>query len=173
MPTDDEITFADHAGRFYVRRYGMAPVVGRLLGYLGVCDPREQSIAELAEALLASRSAIAGAVNHLENLGLIRRTRAAGERMDRVCVDMSSPRATGFELSEFEEQRELAQEGLRILAGAPLERRAVLLEWVAFIDFWLEKLPVLEQEWKQRREALRASGELPTTPSPHRGGAAS
>src|SRR6266508_1539538 len=79
MPSDGEITFADHAGRFYARRFGMAPMVGRLIGYLAVCDPREQTISELAEALLASRSAIAGAVNYLENLGLIRRSRAAGD----------------------------------------------------------------------------------------------
>ena len=117
MPTDGEITFADHAGRFYSRRYGMAPMVGRLLGYLAVCDPREQSIAELADALLASRSAIAGAVSTLETLGLIRRSRAAGERMDRVSIDMSSRRATGFDISEYEEQGELAREGLRLLEG--------------------------------------------------------
>jgi DNA-binding transcriptional regulator GbsR (MarR family) len=78
MPTDAEITFADHAGRLYARRYGMAPVVGRLLGYLAICDPREQSIAELAEALLASRSAIAGAVKTLEQLG---RSAATGPRV--------------------------------------------------------------------------------------------
>ena len=41
MPTDGEITFADHAGRFFVRRFGMAPMVGRLIGYLAVCDPPE------------------------------------------------------------------------------------------------------------------------------------
>src|ERR1035437_11115516 len=35
MPSDGEITFADHAGRFYARRFGMAPMVGRLIGYLG------------------------------------------------------------------------------------------------------------------------------------------
>ena len=27
MPSDGEITFADHAGRFYARRFGMAPMV--------------------------------------------------------------------------------------------------------------------------------------------------
>ncbi len=172
MPSDGEITFADHAGRFYARRYGMAPMVGRLLGYLGVCDPREQSISELADALLASRSAIAGAVTTLENLGLIRRSRSAGERMDRVCIDLSSPRAMGFDIAEYEEQRELAREGLRLLADAPPERRAVLLEWVAFADFLVDRLPVLEQEWKQRREALRAAGELPDPPAQHRGGKA-
>ena len=59
VPTDAELTFADHMGRFYARRYGFPPMVGRLLGYLSVCEPPEQSIGELAEALLASRSAIA------------------------------------------------------------------------------------------------------------------
>jgi hypothetical protein len=160
MPTDGEITFADHMGRFYARRYGMAPMVGRLLGYLAVCDPREQSITELADALLASRSAIAGAVNSLESLGLIRRSRAAGERMDRVRIDMSSPRATGFDMSEYEEQGDLAQEGLRLLADAPAERRAVLLEWAALSEFLVERLPLLEKEWKERRGALLAAAEL-------------
>jgi DNA-binding MarR family transcriptional regulator len=136
-------------------------MVGRLMGYLAVCDPREQSIAELADALLASRSAIAGAVNTLESLGLIRRTRTAGERMDRVCVDMSSQRATGFDLTEYQEQGELAREGLRMLADAPPERRAILLEWAAFADFLVEQLPLMEQEWKERRQKLRAAGELP------------
>ncbi len=170
MPTDGEITFADHAGRFYARRYGMAPMVGRLLGYLAVCEPRDQSISELADALLASRSAIAGAVTSLENLGLIRRSRAAGERMDRVCIDMSSQRALGFDLTEYEEQGELAREGLRLLADATPERRAVLLEWAAFSTFLVDRLPVLEQEWRDRREALRAAGELPDPQAPQRGG---
>ena len=68
MPTDAEITFADHMGRFYARRYAFPPMVGRLLGYLAVCDPPDQTIGELAEALLASRSAIAGAVKVLETI---------------------------------------------------------------------------------------------------------
>jgi DNA-binding MarR family transcriptional regulator len=161
MPTDAEITFADHAGRFYARRYGMAPMVGRLVGYLAVCEPREQSIGELAEALLASRSAIAGAVSTLENLGLVRRSRAAGERMDRVRIDLTGPKAMGFDISEYEEQAALAREGLDLLADAPPARRAVVTEWAAFADFLVERLPVLEQEWKARREALRAAGDLP------------
>ena len=160
VPTDAEITFADHAGRLYARRYGFAPMVGRLIGYLSLCDPREQTIAELADALLASRSAITGAVNTLENLGLVHRSRAAGERMDRVHIDLTG-RAFGFDVSEYEEQADLAREGLEVLADASAERRAVLLEYAAFADFLVERLPLLEQEWKARREALRKAGELP------------
>ena len=72
MPRDEEITFADHMGRFYARRYAFPPMVGRVLGYLLVCEPRDQTIAELSEALLASRSAITGALNVLERLHAIR-----------------------------------------------------------------------------------------------------
>ena len=170
MPSDGEITFADHAGRFYARRFGMAPVVGRLIGYLAVCDPREQSISELAEALLASRSAIAGAVNVLENLGLIRRSRAAGERMDRVRIDMSSSHAMGFDVSEYREMADLAREGLGLLAEAPPQRKALLLEAAAFADFLVQRMPVWEQEWNAHHEALVATGELPDDSTARRGG---
>ncbi len=164
MPTDAELTFADHAGRFFVRRYGMAPVVGRLLGYLMICDPREQGLTELADALLASRSAISGAVKALEQLGLVHRTRAAGERMDRVGVDLTSQRAFGFDPAEYQEQADLAREGLAMLADAPPERRTALLEWAAFADWLTAQMPEWEKAWKTYRDALQASGELPGPP---------
>jgi hypothetical protein len=162
VPTDAEITYADHVGRFYARRYAFPPMAGRLLGYLTVCDPPEQSIGELAEALLASRSAIAGAVKVLETAThAISRSRAAGERMDRVRVDLSSPQAMGMDTSEYEELSALAQEGLQVLGDAPLERQAALLEMSAFAEFLVERMPVLQQEWNARRAALVAAGDLP------------
>jgi DNA-binding MarR family transcriptional regulator len=155
-------------GRFYARRYAFPPMVGRLLGYLAVCDPPEQSVGELAEALLASRSAIAGAIKVLETSHAVRRSRVAGERMDRVRIDLSSPQALGMDISEYEELSELAREGLEVLAAAPAQRRAILLEMSAFADFLLEQVPRLEQEWNARRAALVAAGELPE--QPRRGG---
>lgn len=165
MPSDAEVTFADHAGRLYSRRYGMAPMVGRLLGYLMICEPREQSIGELAEALLASRSAISSAVNTLEQLGLICRARAAGERMDRIVVDRTSRRAFGFDPSEYEELAALAREGLSVLADAPPRRRAVLLEVAAFADWLIDRLPEWEQDWNAHRQQLHQAGELPDPPA--------
>jgi DNA-binding transcriptional regulator GbsR (MarR family) len=155
-------------GRFYARRYGFPPMLGRLIGYLSVCDPPDQSIGELAEALLASRSAIAGAVKGLEVFHVVRRSRAAGERMDRVRIDLSSPQAMGMDISEYEELREMAREGLEVLQDKPMERRAVLLEVSAFADFLVEQMTRMQQEWEARREALVAAGELPQR-AEHRG----
>jgi len=162
MQRDEEITFADHMGRFYARRYAFPPMVGRVLGYLLVCEPRDQTIAELSEALLASRSAITGALSVLERIDAIRRSRAAGERMDRVRIDFSSAQARGFDVSEYQELRDLAREGLEVLSEAPPERRAELLELTAFAEFLVESTQALRRDWEARRDALRASGELPS-----------
>jgi DNA-binding MarR family transcriptional regulator len=165
VPTDAEITFADHMGRFYARRYAFPPMVGRLVGYLAVCDPPEQSIAELADALLASRSAIAGAVKVLETMRVVRRTRVAGERMDRVRIDLASAQAMGLDTTEYEEMSELVREGLEVVGEeAPAERRAVLLEWLEFSDFVLEQVKRMQREWRERRAALVATGKLPEHP---------
>jgi DNA-binding transcriptional regulator GbsR (MarR family) len=166
MPTDAEITFADHMGRFYARRFSFPPMVGRLIGYLAVCDPPNPTIGELAEALLASRSAIAGAVKTLETIHVVQRSRVAGERMDRVRI--TAQQSMQMDVSEYEEMRDLAREGLEVVGDAPPERRAALLEMAAFSEFLVEEIPRLKQEWEARREALVASGELPETRSGHR-----
>ena len=165
MPTDAEITFADHMGRFYARRFAFPPMVGRLIGYLAVADPPEQSIGELADALLASRSAITNAVKVLETMRLVRRTRVAGERMDRVRLDPTSPQAMGLDTTEYEEMRELVREGLEVVGDAPADRRALLLEWSEFADFVLEQTKRMQQEWRERRAALVAAGKLPELPT--------
>jgi len=161
MPRDEEITFADHVGRFYARRYAFPPMVGRVLGYLLVCEPPEQSIAELSEALLASRSAITGALEVLERLHAIRRSRAAGERMDRVRLDFSSAEARGFDITEYQELGDLAREGLEVLGDAPPERKTDALEMAAFADFLVEQTRRMQEEWEAHRNTLRARGELP------------
>jgi len=161
MPTDAQITFADHMGRYYATRFAFPPMVGRLIGYLAVCDPPEQTIAELADALLASRSAITGAAKVLETIHVIQRSRSAGERMDRIRIDLSAPEAMGMDSSEYQEMGQLAREGLEVLKDAPPERRANLLEMRAFADFLVEQMVRFENDWKERRAALVAAGELP------------
>ncbi len=161
MPRDEEITFADHLGRHYARRYAYPPMVGRVLGYLLVCDPPAQTIAQLSDALLASRSAITGALDVMERIGAVHRSRAAGERMDRVRVDLSSAQSRGFDVAEYRELADLAREGLQVLKDASAERRATLVEMEAFADWLVERTQLMQQEWEAHRDALRAAGELP------------
>src|SRR3954467_13520718 len=82
--TDAELVFVDEVGRHYQRHYAVPPMVGREVGYLLICEPSDQTAAEIAEALEASRSRVGTAVSMLETWGGIRRTRLRGERADRV-----------------------------------------------------------------------------------------
>ena len=132
---DRRLVFADHVGRFYAGHYGFPPMVGRLLGYLLVCDPPHQTIDELGEALLASRSAITGAVNALEGYGVARRTRAAGERADRVSLDPASQQPQNFDSALHEQHAAVFREGLTLLADATPARRAPLEEMIALAEF--------------------------------------
>ena len=162
MPNDAQLTFADHVGRFYARRYAFPPMAGRLLGYLFVCDPPEQTIDELSDALLASRSAVTGAVKLLEGAGIARRTRIAGERVDRVSLDPESQQPQNFDAALHVEHAALFREGLDLLADSPPERRAPLAEMVALAEFLSQRLPELQAEWRSHRDGLRTAGTLPT-----------
>ena len=129
-------------------------MTGRLLGYLIVCDPPQQTINELAETLLASRSAITGAVRQLEGFHAVRRTRVAGDRLDKVSLDPAAGlQPNGFSPAPYLEQAALAREALALLAGAPAERRAVLEDAAAFYDFLARRLPEVLQEWHAQRQA--------------------
>ena len=158
MPHDAQLIFADHVGRFYARQYAFPPMAGRLLGYLFVCDPPEQTIDELGEALLASRSAITGAVKLLESYKIARRTRVAGERVDRVSIDPASQQPQNFDSAVHTEHAALFREGLSLLSDAPAERRAPLEEMVALAEFLSERLPALRDEWHAHRDELRRKG---------------
>jgi MarR family len=161
MATESELAFVDQLGRFVARQYGLPPVTGRVMGWLLICDPPEQTAAEIAEALQTSRSAVGSAIASLENQGQILRTRAAGERADRVSFHPDSAVRSLESPVEYGAMLALARHGLEVLRDAPPARRARLLGAVAFYEFLLERMPVLADEWRARRDALQASGELP------------
>jgi hypothetical protein len=151
MPTPDEYAFLDRVADFYAREYRFPPVAGRLLGYLLICQPPEQSIAELSEALLASRSAITGAVAVLASYRAVRRTRTAGQRMDHVALDPRALDPTGFAGAVYAEQATLARAALALLTDGRTGRRSMIEEGAAFYEFLAEKMPALLAEWNARR----------------------
>jgi DNA-binding Lrp family transcriptional regulator len=161
VAAESELAFADRIGRFFARQYGLPPVTGRVMGWLLICDPPEQTAAEIAEALQTSRSAVGSAIASLENQGQIQRTRAAGERADRVSFHPDAAIRSLESPEEYGTMLALARHGLEVLRDAPPARRARLLGAVAFYEFLLERMPALADEWRARRDALQASGELP------------
>ncbi|GIH25792.1 hypothetical protein Aph01nite_41020 [Acrocarpospora phusangensis] len=153
MQSSEELEFADRVADFYAREYGFPPVAGRLLGYLLICQPPAQTIAELSEALLASRSAITGAVALLAGHNVVRRSRSAGQRVDYVSLDRRALDPTGFAGATYLEQAALARTALELLKDGSSERRSMLEEGAAFYEFLAARMPVLLAEWHAERDA--------------------
>ncbi len=151
MDKDKILIFADHMGRYQAQRHGLPPVMGRVAGYLSVCEPIEQSINDIADALLTSRSAVNNALKLMETQKLIKRTRPAGTRADLVSLQPISMES-GFDPAEYRELAEIAREGLELLKDASPERRAALEATASLGDFLAERLPRLYDEWSEHHK---------------------
>lgn len=147
MNRDKVLVFIDHVGRFYAERYGFPPVAGRLIGYLYVCQPAQQSINDIADTLLTSRSAINNGVKMLETQKLIHRSRPAGTRADLISLNPLGWENMGFDPTEYQQMASLAREGLELLENASPERRQALEVVVSLNEFLAEKVPRLYEEW--------------------------
>jgi hypothetical protein len=151
MLNHDEAAFTDRVAVFYAQEYGFPPVAGRLLGYLLICQPPRQTVADLSEELQASRTAITSAIALLERYHAVHRTRSAGQRADLVGLDPRALDPTGFAAESYRTQAELAREALRLSPDDESGRRAVIAEAAQFYDFLAERMPALLAEWLAQR----------------------
>ena len=133
---------------------GMPRIAGRIWAYLMICEPPQQSAADLAENLHASRGAISGAVRILENAGLIRRTSRRGDRKEYFSVPPGAiVSILQARLPVTTAWRRLAEHGLDVLADRPTEQRARMQELRDVYAFMEQELPsMLERFLEQRKE---------------------
>ena len=148
-------TFVNRLSDFYTQQYGLAPVVGRTLGYLSVCTPAEQSINDIAENLQVSRTAVVKAVRLLERYHLARRERPAGSSVDLVCFTSDGIEKNGFDATLYQQQAQLAREGLEISDNLSRTQHEALEKIASLGDFLAERVPRLLEEWQQQRIAKK------------------
>jgi len=143
-------TFVNKLGDFYTQQYGFAPVVGRTLGYLSVCTPAEQPINAIAENLQVSRTAVVKAIRLLKRYHLVRRERPAGSPVDLVHFTSDGIEKNGFDASLYQQQAQLAREGLEVSDKLSQTQREALEKIVSFGDFLAARVPKLLEEWQQQ-----------------------
>ena len=152
---DDRLwQFVDATGKWYAKSYGFPPMMGRVFAWLLVCDPPEQTAAEIGQAIGASKGSISSATRFLLGARLVDRLRVRGERADRFRI---RPGAWTEQIQDpsVEQQRVLIAQGLECLADAPPARRARLEELDAFYAWYTSRIASLDEEWQQyKREHL-------------------
>jgi DNA-binding transcriptional regulator GbsR (MarR family) len=141
--TPGESQFVEEMGQF-LGSLGMTPMAGRMWGWLLICDPEEQTAADIATALHASRGAISGTARLLATAGLIRRTTRAGDRREYFSAP---PEALDSMLASaasiYRQMREIAMRGLAATSDQAVSVRARLQEFhdvMAFVELEVPRL---------------------------------
>ncbi|GAA1761418.1 transcriptional regulator [Nonomuraea bangladeshensis] len=64
----------------YLARDGVPPIAGRVLGWLMICDPPEQSAGQISDAIGASRASLTSNLRLLTSMGFLSWRTRPGER---------------------------------------------------------------------------------------------
>lgn len=148
--------FVEELGILLELEAGTPRMVGRTLGWLLVCDPPEQSAAELAEMLQASKGSVSTATRVLLRMGFIERVRFRGERFDRFRAQPEAWDEFFWRDEQFKTPRRVLRLGLDALVGESPARRARLEELDSIYAWWEERMPKLHEEYlADRRRAAQ------------------
>jgi DNA-binding transcriptional regulator GbsR (MarR family) len=140
-------------------RQGLFRMAGRVLGWLLICDPPEQTFGQLAEVLQASKGSISAAMRFLVPAGLVERVSRPGERRDYYrCRPGAWADLARDQSRLYDEFRKLAQRGLELLADTPAARRERLQDMHDFYA-WLEReMPALWERWRREQQEQATRG---------------
>ncbi len=149
--TPGEGRFVEEMGQF-LSSLGMTPMAGRMWGWLLICEPAEQTAAEIAEALHASRGAISGTARLLAGSGLVRRTTRRGDRREYFSAPPEGlDSLLGNAAAIYQQMRAIAERGLDAIADRPLEARARLQEFHDVMAFVEREVPLVIAAYMSER----------------------
>jgi DNA-binding transcriptional regulator GbsR (MarR family) len=144
MQIKDEDAFIEEAARVFGA--GMPPMAGRMWAYLAICEPPEQTAAEIAERLHASRGSVSGMARLLENIGLIRRRTRPGDRREYFSIPPEAlHRLMDAAVVRLRQTKELAEAGLALIADRPPESQARLRDIRDLYAFFEAEWPAILQ----------------------------
>lgn len=153
MSTGDEYRRYAEEVALQFEQAGLSRTVGRIFGWLLICDPPHQTMDDLVDGLGISKSSVSVATRFLIESGLVQRLSLPGERRDYYCVAENVwTTLMRQRMSQLVAFRKLAEQGLQMLADQPAERRKRLREMRDLYAFFEEEIPDLLDRWEAKRK---------------------
>jgi DNA-binding MarR family transcriptional regulator len=129
--------WVERVANFCAEQYGMPPITGRILGWLMICDPAEQSATEIADAIGASRASLTTNMRLLTAGEYVRRRTRPGERTSYYRIDEDAwRRAIRRKLASLDSFRGITGEGLDLLGSNTVRAKRIkdaheTFQWMA------------------------------------------
>lgn len=142
--------FAEEIGQYF-EEHGLPRMEGRVLGWLMICHPPQQSAEELAEALGASRGAISMATRLLQRAGAVERVPTPGSRRHYYRLRPGMWRQDiDKRVEEAARVRDMSLKWLeRLQASVPPDQLDRLRDMHEMYDFLLGEYRQTRERWHQ------------------------
>jgi DNA-binding transcriptional regulator GbsR (MarR family) len=121
----------------FLARDGVSPIAGRILGWLMICDPPEQSAAQIAAAISASRASLTTNMQVLTAMEVVtRRTRPSERTAYYRLEDHAWEKLVRRQIASLASFSEITSTGMN-LVGSDSARAARIreahqtIEWIA------------------------------------------
>lgn len=147
-PTAEELAFVEDFA-LTLERLGLVRMTGRVVGWLLVSDPPEQTFGQIAEVLQASKGSISTALKFLTTAGWVNKTSKPGVRGDFYTIRRGvMPDLVKQQSAQYGLFNEVTGKGLAMLEGSPAERRARLEDMHEFFTWLSREMPALMDRWE-------------------------
>jgi DNA-binding MarR family transcriptional regulator len=84
---DEALLWVERIAKYCADQDGLPMIAGRILGWLMICDPPEQSAGQIAEAIGASRASLTTNLRLLASVGFVHQVTKPGDRTVYYRVD--------------------------------------------------------------------------------------
>jgi DNA-binding transcriptional regulator GbsR (MarR family) len=151
----EEAEFVDRLGLF-MELVGGSRTMGRVYGWLLICDPPKQSLTELAQTLSVSKASVSTVARQLQEGGLIERLPSSTRQHQYRVTPGGFSSVLSAQLSRMKFGIDAADFGLSLLDETRAEQRERLEDFRDFCEFSAQDYrDELMQRWSDYRAQRR------------------
>jgi DNA-binding transcriptional regulator GbsR (MarR family) len=153
----EEAEFVDRVGLF-MEMLGATRTMGRVYGWLLICDPPQQSLSELTKALSVSKASVSTVARQLQDSGMIERLPSPTRQHHYRVTPGGFSSVLDSQLSLMKPGIDVADFGLSVLKEDRAEQRERLEDFRDFCEFSAQDYrEELMQRWNDYRAKRRRS----------------
>ena len=149
MQIEDAQAYAEEMGLYFEWR-GIGRSAGKILGWLLICDPPEQSMDDICDGLGLAKSTVSPALRFLIGSRMIEKISLPGIRRDYYRMTPNFwITVMHASMEEFTRMLTIAEKGLALLEDEPPARRAQMEQMRDFYAFIMREMPALMERWQE------------------------
>ncbi|WP_326825983.1 GbsR/MarR family transcriptional regulator [Streptosporangium sp. NBC_01756] len=136
-PDPDELLGWVERVAMFLAADGVPPIAGRILGWLMICDPPEQSAGQIGQAIGASRASLTTNMRVLLTMGFVSRRTRPGERTAYYRVEEGAwEQVVRRQIATLTAFRDITGDGIAMLGTnsgrtARIREAQKIFEWMA------------------------------------------